>query len=289
MSGRGRGRGRFSPGGGRGRGRSDGGRFQRDEGPPAEIVEAGQVAHDVESELLCRWTLTDKVPYFNAGIYLQNKRKIGKVDEILGKTAELLFTIKMDPGVLSKSFQPNDLVFIGTDKLLPLVRFTNPEASKGRGGGGRGAGGRGGRGGGRGGFGGRGGGRGYGFRSLNSPKLFCQCLTRLFHLAVHLEVGALGDAVVVEEADEGSGAEEEAEALVGVDSKKNRASYQATLCILRCSSVDSRISYLIISLYLSVCSSRVGLVLPSGQEKIQQNRFVSMTSLNASLKILSLM
>ena len=128
----GRGRGRFSPG----RGRGGGGRFQRDEGPPAEIVEAGAVAHEVESELLCKWTLTDKVPYFNAGIYLQNKRKIGKVDEILGKVSELLFTIKMDPGVLSKSFQPNDLVFIGTDKLLPLVRFTDPNASKGRGGGG---------------------------------------------------------------------------------------------------------------------------------------------------------
>lgn len=131
MSFRGRGRGRGSPGG-RGRG-GGGGRFQRDEGPPAEIVEAGQVAHEVESELLCRWTLTDKVPYFNAGIYLQNKRKIGKVDEILGKVSEILFTIKMDPGVLSKSFQPNDLVFIGTDKLLPLVRFTDPNASKGRG------------------------------------------------------------------------------------------------------------------------------------------------------------
>lgn len=162
----GRGRGRFSPGrGGRGGG---GGRFQRDEGPPAEIVEAGAVAHDVESELLCRWTLTDKVPYFNAGIFLQNKRKIGRVDEILGKVSELLFTIKMDPGVLSKSFQPNDLVFIGTDKLLPLVRFTDPNASRGRGGGGgrgrgggRGGGARGGFGGGtRGGFGGRAGGRG---------------------------------------------------------------------------------------------------------------------------------
>jgi H/ACA ribonucleoprotein complex subunit 1 len=76
----GRGGGGGSGGRGRGGGRGGGGRFQqRDEGPPAEIVEAGQVAHECESELLCRWTLTDKVPYFNAGIYLENKRKIGKV------------------------------------------------------------------------------------------------------------------------------------------------------------------------------------------------------------------
>jgi len=129
-------------------------------------LESGQVLHDCESELVCRWTLDQKVPYFNAGVYLENKRKIGKVDEILGKVAEIFFTVKMDPGVLSKSFQPNDLIYVGTDKLLPLTRFTNPSAPGGRSGGGRGrggrGGGRGGRGGGRGGgrsFGGRGGGR----------------------------------------------------------------------------------------------------------------------------------
>ena len=148
MSGRGRGfrggggRGRGSPGG-RGGGRGGGGgRFNRDEGPPAEIVEAGSVLHDCEADLVCKWTLTEKVTYFNAGVYLENKRKIGKVDEILGKVTEIFFTIKMDPGVLSKSFQPNDLVYIGTDKLLPLSRFTNPNAPGGGGGrsGGRGGG-----------------------------------------------------------------------------------------------------------------------------------------------------
>ena len=139
-----------SPGGGRGGG---GRSFQRDEGPPAEIVEAGSVVHECESELVCLWNVNDKVPYFNAGVYLENKRKIGKVDEILGKVSEIYFTVKMDPGILAKSFQPKDLVYVGTDKLLPLTRFTNPNAP---GGGGRGAGGRGaGRGGG-----GRGGPRG---------------------------------------------------------------------------------------------------------------------------------
>ena len=126
-------------GGGGGRGRGGGGFQARDEGPPAEIVEAGNVVHDCESELVCSWNVTDKVPYFNAGVFLENKRKIGKIDEILGPISQLYFTIKMDPGVLSKSFQPNDSVYIGTDKLLPLVRFTNPSASGG-GGGGRGGG-----------------------------------------------------------------------------------------------------------------------------------------------------
>lgn len=131
--------------------------------------------HDCESELICRWTITEKVPYFNAGVFLENKRKIGKVDEILGKVMDIYFTVKMDPGVLSKSFQPNDLIYVGTDKLLPLSRFTNPGASSaGRGrGGGRGGrdGGRGGRGGGRGGRSSMGrGGRGGGGRSFSGGR-----------------------------------------------------------------------------------------------------------------------
>jgi H/ACA ribonucleoprotein complex subunit 1 len=63
------------------------------------------------------------------------------VDEILGKIQEVYITIKMDPGVVSSSFQPDDVVYVGTDKLLPLARFTNPSSG---GGGGRGGGGRGG-------------------------------------------------------------------------------------------------------------------------------------------------
>lgn len=188
-----RGRGSFGGRSRGGAGRGGGGRFARDEGPPAEIVEAAKVSHECESELVCKWTLDGKVPYFNAGVFLENKRQIGKVDEILGKIAEMFFTVKMDPGVQAKSFQTNDLLYIGTDKLLPLERFTNPgkPSGRGRGGaggrGGRSPGGRGGRGGrspggrgfspggrgggrggsfgGRGGsFGGRGGGRGFGGR-----------------------------------------------------------------------------------------------------------------------------
>jgi len=158
MLGRGRGDGgRGGRGGGRGDGGRGGGRGGRggfrDEGPPDQIVEAGNVLHECESELVCKWSVENKVPYFNAGVYLENKRKIGKIDEILGKISEVFFTVKMDPGVVAKSFQKDDVVYIGTDKLLPLARFTNPPKESG------GRGGRTGRGDGRGG--GRGGGRGF--------------------------------------------------------------------------------------------------------------------------------
>lgn len=119
------------------------------------------------------------VPYFNAGAYLDNKTKVGKVDEILGPVNGVMFTVKPDTGVNATSFKNGDKIFIGTQKLLPVSRFTGEGGgggggrggvrggARGGGRGGRGAGMRGGRGGGM--RGGRGGGmrggRGGGFSS----------------------------------------------------------------------------------------------------------------------------
>lgn len=124
--------------------------------------------HDAEGEMVCRLT-NSMIPYFNAGIYLENKSKVGKVEEVFGPVNKVYFTIKPDGGVVASSFQPDDRFFIGTDKLLSKERFTNEKSAKsgggrggGRGGPGRGAPRGGGRGGGRGAPGGfsRGGGSG---------------------------------------------------------------------------------------------------------------------------------
>lgn len=82
------GRGRGGRGdGGRGRG---GGRGFRDEGPPDVVVEVGKVLHECESEMVCKLTEKEnKIPQFNAGIYLENKKKIGKIDEV--RVSSLLF------------------------------------------------------------------------------------------------------------------------------------------------------------------------------------------------------
>ncbi|SCV74230.1 BQ2448_6662 [Microbotryum intermedium] len=160
------GRGGFSRGGGRGGGRGGFGSGFND-GPPAEVVEIGTFVHAVEGEMLCSSTMSAKVPYFNAPIYLPTKAAIGKVDEILGPINEVYFTIKPSAGIQATSFTAGDKVCIGTDKLLPIERFLPqpkvPGVAK-RGGRGRGApgGARGGRG--RGAPGGRGGGRGGAFR-----------------------------------------------------------------------------------------------------------------------------
>ncbi|KAJ1920801.1 H/ACA snoRNP pseudouridylase subunit [Mycoemilia scoparia] len=179
-------RGGFSSRGGRG-GRGGGrGGFSSFQGPPSTVLEMGTFIHPCEGEMVCKST-NEKVPYFNAPIYLENKAQIGKVDEILGAINDVHFTVKLQEGVLATSFKPNDKVFIAPDKLLPLERFLPkpkaPSSGKvkkrsgggdrggrggfrgGRGGprGGRGGGGRGGGFGGRGGSFSRGGGRGGGF------------------------------------------------------------------------------------------------------------------------------
>lgn len=50
-------------------------------------IEIGSYAHPCESQLVCKAT-NDMIPYFNAGVFLENKQQIGKVDEILGPMKE---------------------------------------------------------------------------------------------------------------------------------------------------------------------------------------------------------
>src|ERR1700733_8863187 len=83
----------------------------------------GSFVHAVEDEMLCSSLMADKVPYFNAPIYLQNKSVIGKVDEILGPINEVYFSVKMGDGMVASSFKKGDKVYIGGDKLLPIERF----------------------------------------------------------------------------------------------------------------------------------------------------------------------
>jgi H/ACA ribonucleoprotein complex subunit 1 len=72
--------------------------------------------------MVCEST-NPKIPFFNAPVYLENKSQIGKVEEILGPMNQVYFSIKPHQGIVATSFKPNDKVFIGTDKLLPLERF----------------------------------------------------------------------------------------------------------------------------------------------------------------------
>ena len=50
----------------------------------------------------------EKIPYFNAPIYLQNKTQIGKVDEIFGAINESVSSLSLSNCVVSK--EPRGLV-----------------------------------------------------------------------------------------------------------------------------------------------------------------------------------
>ncbi|KAK4791963.1 hypothetical protein SAY86_022398 [Trapa natans] len=156
----GRGRGGFRGGRGAGGGRFGGG--FRDEGPPSEVVEVSTFLHACEGDAVTKLT-NEKIPFFNAPIYLQNKTQIGKVDEIFGPINESYFSVKMMEGIVATSYHQGDKFYIDPAKLLPLARFLpQPKGQQAAGRGGFRGGGRGGRGFSRGGggFRGRGGPRG---------------------------------------------------------------------------------------------------------------------------------
>ncbi|KAL6062514.1 H/ACA snoRNP pseudouridylase subunit [Balamuthia mandrillaris] len=167
-------------GGGRGRGgggRGGGGGFFE---TPDQVIELGQFSHACEGEMVYKMTPNDKVPKFNHPVYFEDKKQVGKVDEIFGPVNECYFTVKPDEGFVATSFKVGDKIYMGPMSLLRKEQFLEEEKKpaprqnvKSRGGGGRGGsrgGGRGGRGGGGGGFrgggarGGRGGGGSGGFR-----------------------------------------------------------------------------------------------------------------------------
>ncbi|OMO98942.1 H/ACA ribonucleoprotein complex, subunit Gar1/Naf1 [Corchorus olitorius] len=127
----GRGRGFGRVGGGRGGGRGFGGRTggggNRDhedhhEGPPKEVVEVSTFLHACKGYAVTKLT-NEKIPKFNAPIYLQNKTQIGKVAEIFGPINESYFSIEMLKGIVATSYTPGDKFFIDPRKLLPLAVF----------------------------------------------------------------------------------------------------------------------------------------------------------------------
>ena len=127
---------------------------QFDQGPPEHVEEVGYYMHACEGDLVCK-SSHSKVPFFNAPLYLENKQRIGKVDDIFGPMTDYYFSVKLDDNMNASSFASEQKLFIDPYKLLPLERFL-PRAAQPKQGRGRGAG--------RGGFRGRGGGGGGGFR-----------------------------------------------------------------------------------------------------------------------------
>uniref|UniRef100_A0A182J7F5 H/ACA ribonucleoprotein complex subunit n=2 Tax=Anopheles atroparvus TaxID=41427 RepID=A0A182J7F5_ANOAO len=169
--------GRGGRGGGGGRGGFNRSFGNRDEGPK-NLIPLGFYDYPCQEDLIAKVEV-ENVPFFNAPIYMEGEKQIGKVDEIFGNPKDFYVSIKLMENMKPDGFQSKQKLFIDSSKLLPLARFLPGNQTRrpggrvgkpggGRGGpGGRGRGGggfRGGRGGPGGGGGGGGGGAGGGFR-----------------------------------------------------------------------------------------------------------------------------
>ncbi|MBN3299051.1 GAR1 protein, partial [Amia calva] len=107
FGGRGGGGGYGGRGGGGGfRGGGRGGFQRQDYGPPEYVVALGEFMHPCEDEIVCKCTTEEnKVPYFNAPVYLENKEQIGKVDEIFGQLRDFYFSVKLSENMKASSFK----------------------------------------------------------------------------------------------------------------------------------------------------------------------------------------
>ncbi|EKF33672.1 snoRNP protein GAR1, putative [Trypanosoma cruzi marinkellei] len=150
------GRGFGGPRGGGGRGGRGGREAEPD--PPESLELIGTFMNAAEGYLVYKVAIPEVVPRFNAFVYTENKAKIGKIDEVMGNTTDVMFSVMPMPGVQAGSISEGDNIFVSPTQLTPVRMFTDPPKPRGRGG--RGGGGRGGGRGNFGGGGGRGGGRG---------------------------------------------------------------------------------------------------------------------------------
>lgn len=144
-----------------------------DQGPPEYVSVVAEFSHACEGLLICN-VVGGNVPLLMRSIYLLNKNKIGKVDDVFGPMNKPGLAIKPDEGVKAESFKAGDKLYADpqqtreTKFFMPrpaASRAVKPMGQQGRGpaaGGFKPRGGAGGFRGGRGGFGGgdRGGFRG---------------------------------------------------------------------------------------------------------------------------------
>ena len=81
-------------------------------GPPSEVIPVGTFMHASEEFIVIKNNLPDKVPIFNRGVYLENKQKIGIIDDVFGPINEFMFSVKCDSGIKPDSFKANQKVSI---------------------------------------------------------------------------------------------------------------------------------------------------------------------------------
>lgn len=90
-----------------------------------------EFSHACEGMLICHVTGSN-VPLLMRSIYLQNKNKIGKVDDVFGPMSKPGLAIKPDEGVKAESFKAGDKLYADPQQTRPTTFFQpRPAASRG--------------------------------------------------------------------------------------------------------------------------------------------------------------
>ena len=81
------------------------------------VVELGYFLHPCEDDLVVKCT-NEKIPYFNAPLYFENKQQIGKVDEIFGPINDFVSFVRLVNAFLYECYI---LLYCGTMCILQYV------------------------------------------------------------------------------------------------------------------------------------------------------------------------
>lgn len=79
------------------------------QGPPEYVEAVAEFSHDCEGMLIC-YVIGDRVPLLMRTIYMQNKNRIGKVDDVFGPMSKPGLAIQPDEGVKAEGFKSGDKV-----------------------------------------------------------------------------------------------------------------------------------------------------------------------------------
>lgn len=104
--------------------------------PPTSIIPVGTVMHPCEEYIVLKNDIPDRVPKFNNPLYLENKQKIGVIDDVFGPIKDFMFSVKVDTGIKPTSFKEGQVIYMNPEHFLPIHRFLpQPKgATRGRGG-----------------------------------------------------------------------------------------------------------------------------------------------------------
>ncbi|KNH05269.1 snoRNP protein GAR1 [Perkinsela sp. CCAP 1560/4] len=100
--------------------------------PPERVELIGKFIHACEDKLIYQFVKSGMVPRFNSFVYTESKKKVGKVDEVLGATDRILFSVIPEVGILPESVRVGATICMSPTQLTPLFRFTSPPSNAGK-------------------------------------------------------------------------------------------------------------------------------------------------------------